>query len=48
VRLGRGRLALDNGISPDALVIVSGQVDALLAAAAGRSLAGLHLRTRAP
>jgi alkylhydroperoxidase family enzyme len=48
VRVGRGRLSFDNGIAPDAALIVSGQVDALLAAAAGRSLAGLHLRTRSP
>ena len=46
VRIGRRRLAVENGIAPDALVIISGPVDALLAAAAGRSLAGLHLRTR--
>jgi hypothetical protein len=48
VRVGRGRLSLHNGIAPDALLVVSGQVDALLAAAAGRSLTGLHLRTRSP
>jgi alkylhydroperoxidase family enzyme len=48
VRIGRGRVVLENGVAPDALIIVSGQVDALLAAAAGRSLAGLHLRTRSP
>jgi hypothetical protein len=46
VRVGRGRLGVENGISNDALVVLGGDVDALLRLATGdfSHLADLRLR----
>jgi hypothetical protein len=35
VRIGRGHLAVENGISRDAMVVVEGEVEPLLALATG-------------
>lgn len=46
VRVGRGRLAVENGIAPDSLVVLGGDVDALLRLATGdfSHLSDLRLR----
>jgi len=47
VRLGRGRLALENGISSDTVLVVEGEVESLLHTATGsivRELGGIRLR----
>ena len=47
VRLGRGRLALENGISSDTVLVVEGEVESLLHTVTGsivRELGGIRLR----
>lgn len=47
VRVGRGRLVLENGISPDTVLVVEGEVESLLQTATGsivRELGGIRLR----
>jgi AhpD family alkylhydroperoxidase len=49
VRVGRGRVALENGISPDVLVVVEGDVEPLLRLASGQVLQeARNLRIRRP
>src|SRR5581483_2358609 len=49
VRAGRGRLALENGISPDVLMVVEGDVEPLLRLASGQVLQeARNLRIRRP
>ena len=49
VRAGRGRLALDNGISPDVVMVVEGDVEPLLRLASGQVLQeARNLRIRRP
>ena len=49
IRLGRGRVAVENGVAPDALVVVEGDVEPLLRLASGHVLEELtHLRIRRP
>ena len=49
VRAGRGRLALENGVSPDVLVVVEGDVEPLLRLASGQVLQeARNLRIRRP
>lgn len=47
LRIGRGRVAIDNGIGPDAVLVVEGDIDPLLQLATGslvRELSGLRVR----
>ena len=47
VRIGRGRVAIDNGIGPDALVVLEGDIEPLLQLATGslvRELSTLRLK----
>jgi hypothetical protein len=47
VRVGRGRIEVRNGIEPDALVVIEGDVEPLLRLASGsmvRELAGVRIR----
>ena len=47
IRIGRGRVAIDNGISPDVLMVLEGDIEPLLQAATGslvRELAALRLK----
>lgn len=47
IRVGRGRLAITNGVAADALVVVEGDVEPLLRAASGALVRELgHLRIR--
>jgi hypothetical protein len=49
IRVGRGQLALDNGISPDVLMVVEGDVEPLLRLASGAVLQeARNLRIRRP
>jgi alkylhydroperoxidase family enzyme len=49
VRVGRGRIALDNGISPDVIMVVEGDVEPLLRLASGAVLQeARNLRIRRP
>jgi alkylhydroperoxidase family enzyme len=49
VRAGRGRLALENGISPDVVMVVEGDVEPLLRLASGQVLQeARNLRIRRP
>ena len=49
VRAGRGRLVLDNGISPDVVMVVEGDVEPLLRLASGQVLQeARNLRIRRP
>ena len=49
VRVGRGRIALENGISPDVLMVVEGDVEPLLRVASGAVLQeARNLRIRRP
>jgi hypothetical protein len=49
VRVGRGRLALENGISPDVVMVVEGDVEPLLRLASGAVLQeARNLRIRRP
>jgi hypothetical protein len=47
VRFGRGRLAIENGVSPDAVVVIEGEVEPLLQLATGslvRELSTIRIR----
>jgi len=49
VRVGRGKLALENGISPDVIMVVEGDVEPLLRLASGQVLQeARNLRIRRP
>ena len=49
VRVGRGRIALDNGIAPDVIMVVEGDVEPLLRLASGQVLQeARNLRIRRP
>jgi AhpD family alkylhydroperoxidase len=48
VRLGRGRVIIDNGIAPDAIVVVDGGADALVQTVAGSILRDMGVPTRRP
>lgn len=48
IRLGRGRVEIDNGVTPDALVVVDGGVEALVSTVAGSILRDLGVPLRWP
>ena len=49
VRVGRGQIALDNGIAPDVIMVVEGDVEPLLRLASGAVLQeARNLRIRRP
>ena len=47
VRFGRGQLAIENGVSPEAVVVIEGEVEPLLQLATGslvRELSTIRIR----
>lgn len=48
IRVGRGRVEVDNGVAPDALVVVDGSADALASTVAGSILRELGVPLRWP
>lgn len=48
IRIGRGRVAIDNGVHPDALLVVDGGVEPLLQTVAGSILRDLGVPMRRP